>query len=114
MPPPRTLDRRIGVLERRIPRPAPDPDGVGALLPFLLDSELVFIDRGRCDDAALVELLERAATRRDQGADMAELAALELESECELIDGKPRRVVLHPLHTNRWLDVYDATEGSIE
>lgn len=114
--PPRGLDRRIARLEVLAPRPAPElePDDPAALLAWLLDSELIFVDRGACDDAALAELLDRAQARRDQGGSMTELAAQERQCECALIDGgRHRRVVLHPIDPAKWVDLYSGEEGAI-
>jgi hypothetical protein len=117
MPPPRTLEarlRRIDVLAP--PLPPPDPDELGVLLGHLTEAELVFVSYGRCDDAALIELLERARDRRDRGEDMAEVERLEQESACwwPRGDGLMRRVVPHPARFDSWMDAHDATEGLIE
>jgi hypothetical protein len=115
MPLPRGIDRRIRVLEVRIPRPPPPPDSMGEILQYLTAAELTFIERGRCDDSDLVELLNRARERRDAGADMVEVERL--EQACAdwwpRGDGLKRRVILHPCHDGCWLDTHDGTEGEI-
>jgi hypothetical protein len=117
MPPARALDRRLAELERCLPVP-PLPDPICDLLSYMTSGELIFIDQGACDDDALGELLNRAAARRDQGADMKALE--EHERSCETWwprpDGRQRRVIPHVLaeRADRWLDVFTGEEGPLQ